>query len=56
MKFNSTDFDDMREWLKTLPGSFSIRRARVNIFDRFRYREDYEALYKFIEEMGGEII
>lgn len=56
MEFNSTDFESMRDWLKTLPGSFSIRRARINIFDRFRYREDYESLYDFIKEMGGEII
>ncbi len=56
MKFKMTDFDAMREWLKTLGGSFEIRRARLNIFDRYRYREDYEAIYKFIIEMGGEIV
>ena len=53
--FNFLDFDAMRNWLQTLSGSFEIRRARVNIFDRYRYREDYEAIYKFIEEMGGSI-
>jgi hypothetical protein len=29
--------------------------ARINIFDRYRYREDYEAIYNFIKEMGREI-
>lgn len=56
MKFEATDFEAMRIWLRTIPGSFEIRCARINLFDRFRYREDYESLYKFIEEMGGEII
>lgn len=55
MKFNQFDFDGMRQWLKTLSGSFEIRRARINIFDRFRYQERYEELYNFIFEMGGEI-
>lgn len=55
MKFNQFDFEEMRNWLKTLPGSFEIRRARINLFDRFRYREDYEAIYNFIKEMGSEI-
>lgn len=55
MTFNYLDFDGMRNWLKTLNGSFEIRRARLNIFDRFRYREDYEAIYDFVEELGGTI-
>lgn len=55
MTFNINDFDAMRKWLHGLRGSFEIRRARVNIFDRYRYREDYEAIYNFITEMGGEI-
>lgn len=55
MIFNVYDFDEMRHWLRSLPGSFKIKRARVNIFDRYRYRENYEAIYNFIKEMGGEI-
>ena len=55
MTFKMNDFDAMRQWLRTLSGSFEIRRARINIFDRYRYREDYEAIYNFITEMGGEI-
>lgn len=55
MTFKMYDFDAMRNWLRSLSGSFEIRRARVNIFDRYRYREDYEAIYNFINEMGGKI-
>lgn len=55
MTFKMNDFEAMRQWLRTLNGSFEIRRARINIFDRYRYREDYEAIYNFITEMGGEI-
>lgn len=55
MTFKMNDFDTMRKWLHTLSGSFEIRRARIDIFDRYRYREDYEAIYNFITEMGGEI-
>ena len=55
MKFEMYDFDGMRDWLRNLKGSPSIRYARVSIFDRYRYREDYEAIYIFITEMGGEI-
>ena len=45
MTFKMNDFDAMRNWLRSLSGSFEIRRARINIFDRYRYREDYEAIY-----------
>lgn len=55
MTFKMYDFEAMRQWLRTLSGPFEIRRARINIFDRYRYREDYEAIYNFIVEMGGEI-
>lgn len=55
MTFKMYDFNAMRDWLRSIPGSFEIRRARINIFDRYRYREDYEAIYNFIIEMGGII-
>ena len=55
MTFKMNDFDTMRNWLRTLSGPFEIRRARISIFDRYRYREDYEAIYIFITEMGGKI-
>ena len=55
MTFIFTDFDSMRKWLYSITGPFSIRRARVSMFDSYRYKEDYESLYNFITEMGGEI-
>ena len=55
MTFKMYDFNAMREWLRSIPGSFEIRRARINIFDRYRYREDYKAIYNFIIELGGII-
>ena len=55
MTFKMYDFNAMREWLRSIPGSFEIRRTRINIFDRYRYREDYEAIYNFIIELGGII-
>lgn len=55
MTFKMYDFDAMRNWLRSLPGSFEIRRARTHIFDRYRYREDYETIYNFINGMGGKI-
>ena len=55
MTFKMYDFNAMRDWLRSIPGSFEIRRARINTFDRYRYREDYEAIYNFIIEMGGII-
>ena len=55
MKFNYLDFEGMRKWLFNLSGAFEVRHARINLFDRFRYCEEYDKLYKFIKEMGGEI-
>lgn len=55
MTFKFNDFDAMRKWLFNLKGSFETRRARINIFDRYRYMEDYDKLYNYIKEMGGEI-
>lgn len=55
MMFEKTDFNRMRDWLYSLSGPFEVKRARVNLFDRYRYREDYEAIYNFIIEMGGAL-
>ena len=54
-EFKWYEFDEMREWLKTLAGTFEIRRARISIFDRYRYLEQYDNLLDFIIEMGGMI-
>lgn len=56
MKFEKTDFNEMRQWLVSLPADPRVKRARAICFDLMRYREDYEAIYNFITIMGGEII
>lgn len=56
MKFGITDFDEMRDWIKRIPNSSpSMTEIRLNIFDCYRYTEDYEAIYQFITGMGGVI-
>lgn len=55
MTFKMYDFDAMRDWLKSIPGDVRIRRARLICFDLKRYTENYDALYQYIEFMGGEI-
>ena len=56
MKLGITDFDEMREWIENIPNtSPNVKEARLNIFDCYRYTEDYEAIYQFITGMGGVI-
>ena len=56
MSFKPFNFEDMRDWLFSLPCSdCKIRKARMALFDRLRYREDYPAIYDFIISMGGQI-
>lgn len=55
MKFNKTDFNEMRDWLISLSADPRVKRARAICFDLMRYREDYEGIYLYIETMGGEI-
>lgn len=46
------NFEEMRIWLWRMPGSIELKRARISLFDRYRYQEEYEKLYNFIIEMG----
>ena len=56
MKFGITDFEEMREWIKNIPNTSSqVKEARLDIFDCYRYNEDYESIYDFIIGMGGEV-
>ena len=49
------DFDEMREWIKKQPArDFSIRRARLYMFDLWRYCEDYDKIIQMVEELKGE--
>ena len=56
MKFNITDFEEMREWISTLPAPHSrITEWRLEVFDCYRYNEDYENIYEYIKGLGGEV-
>lgn len=49
------DFDTLRIFVLRCPASPPIRRLRLSLFDRYRYEEDYESLYKMIIDLGGII-
>ena len=51
----NTDFEKLRTFIFKLPASPPIRRARLHLFDMYRYSEDYEQLYKYVKELGGQI-
>ena len=54
--FKNTDFDEMRNWIETLPGSQRLKDYRLQVFDLFRYGEDYESIYEFVNGLGGTIV
>ena len=45
------DLDKIREWIKRQPASPKIKRMRVNLFDIYRYGEEYEKIYQMVEEL-----
>ena len=47
------NFDDIRNWIKAQPASPKIRRARLILFDRYRYEEEYEKIFKMIKDIKG---
>jgi hypothetical protein len=49
------DIDVLRAFVLHCPASPPIRRLRLSLFDRYRYEEDYEAIYQFITDLGGII-
>lgn len=56
MKFEITNFDAMREWIISLPASHpKMTEWRLDVFDCYRYSEDYEHIYEFIKGLGGEV-
>ena len=55
--FHMTDLEDMREFVrKAYAHSPSIRRARLILYDRLRYREDYVGCARIAETLGAHII
>ena len=56
-QFYGYELDNMRYWIYTRPAnSDAIRSARIALFDRMRYREDFEGCAKMVTDLGGEII
>lgn len=49
------DFETLRDFVLHCHGSTPIRRARLQLFDLYRYNEDYEKIYKMIIDLGGII-
>ena len=45
------NLDKSREWIKHQPASPKIKRMRVNLFDIYRYKEDYEKIYQMIQDL-----
>ncbi len=56
-QFYGYELDNMRYWIYTRPAnSDAIRQARTALFDRMRYREDFEGCAQMVIDLGGEII
>ena len=45
------NFDELRDWIKRQPASPKIKRMRVNLFDIYRYQEDYEKIYQMVQDL-----
>ena len=45
------DLDKIREWIRHQPASPKIKRMRVNLFDIYRYQEDYEKIYQMVQDL-----
>ena len=49
------NLDELRIFILHAPASPPIRRARLHLFDLYRYSEDYEKIYNLINDLGGII-
>lgn len=45
------NLDELRDWIKCQPASPKIKRMRVNLFDIYRYQEDYEKIYRMVQDL-----
>lgn len=45
------NLDKIREWIKRQPASPKIKRMRINLFDIYRYQEDYEKIYQMVQDL-----
>lgn len=53
--FGICDFDEMRDWIVSISYNSKVLQSRLDIFDAYRYSEDYESIYDFIRGLGGSI-
>lgn len=55
--FHMIDLEDMREFVRNAYARApSIRRARLALYDRLRYREDYVGCARMAETLGAHIV
>jgi hypothetical protein len=47
----SLDLEVIRRFLLTYPAPPKIKRLRLALFDRYRYEEDYESIYKLVMDI-----
>jgi len=46
------DLEQMREIVKRAPTSnLKVRRMRLNLFDMYRYNEEYEKIYQMVQDL-----
>jgi len=45
------NLDELRDWIKRQPASPKVKRMRVNLFDIYRYQEDYEKIYQMVQDL-----
>jgi hypothetical protein len=45
------NLDEIRDWIRHRPASPKIKRMRVNLFDIYRYQEDYEKIYQMVQDL-----
>ncbi len=45
------NLDELRNWIKRQPASPKIKRMRINLFDIYRYQEDYEKIYQMVQDL-----
>ena len=49
------NLDELRIFILRAPASPPIRRARLHLFDLYRYAEDYEKIYNLINDIGCKV-
>lgn len=45
------NLDEIREWITHQPASRKIKQTRIQLFDIYRYQEEYEKIYQMIQDI-----